>query len=62
MQGKFVRLYADENGQGTTEYALILSVIAIGAATIIIALSSTIHTMFNKGVARISNAITNNGL
>jgi pilus assembly protein Flp/PilA len=62
MQDKLERFYADENGQGVTEYALVLSVIAIGAATIIIALNKTILTMFTKVVARISKAITDNGL
>lgn len=46
----------EEQGQGMTEYALVLGVIAVGVVAILFALKNNILTLFNKVNNDVSNA------
>ncbi|MFD0696820.1 Flp family type IVb pilin [Paenibacillus sp. GCM10027628] len=62
MQDKFMSFCASENGQGVTEYSLVLSLIAVGVITILVSFHQKIETIFQNGVGKINNAIKDNGL
>lgn len=47
MMNKMMSLVKEEQGQGMTEYGLVLSMIAIGALAALIALRGQIEAMFN---------------
>ena len=56
------RLMSEEEGQGMTEYALVLGVIAVGAITAIVTFRGQIETLWTNITTQIGNAITNAGL
>lgn len=58
MFNKFMRLLKEENGQGMTEYGLVLGVIAVGVVGILFALKGNILTLFNKVNNDVANAAT----
>lgn len=54
---KYLELFlADESGQGFTEYALILALVAVGLITILIVLRNQIGDVFNSVVTELQNA------
>lgn len=56
MMNKVKGLLAEEQGQGMTEYGLVLGVIAVGVVAILFALKNNITTLFNKVNNDVSNA------
>lgn len=58
MQNKIKGLLVDEQGQGMTEYGLVLGVIAVGVVGILFALKGNILTLFNRVNTDVSNAAT----
>jgi pilus assembly protein Flp/PilA len=52
------RLMTEEEGQGMTEYALVLGVIAIGAIALISAFRTQVESLWGKITTEISNAVT----
>jgi len=56
MTTKLLSIYADENGQGTTEYGLVLGVIAVGVVGIVLGLKQEIYTIYDKSVRVIEQA------
>ncbi|SDP05425.1 pilus assembly protein Flp/PilA [Paenibacillus sp. yr247] len=56
MKNKIKGLMVDEQGQGMTEYGLVLGVIAVGVVGILFALKGNILTLFNKVNTDVSNA------
>lgn len=48
MMNKMMNLFAGEEGQGMTEYGLVIGIIAIGAIVALIALRDQISTLINK--------------
>ncbi|RSK26369.1 Flp family type IVb pilin [Bacillus sp. HMF5848] len=57
MMNKLKGLVVEEQGQGMTEYGLVLGVIAVGVVAILATLRTQIEAMFNNVV----NTITGNG-
>ncbi|MBM7572613.1 Flp family type IVb pilin [Aquibacillus albus] len=55
MLNKFKALLLEEEGQGMTEYALVLGVIAIGVVAILITLGEEITAKFQDVVDMIKN-------
>lgn len=62
MKAKLAGIYADENGQGVTEYSLVLSLIAIGVILVFMSLDQTVESIYQEGVTKINKAIEDNGL
>jgi pilus assembly protein Flp/PilA len=56
MMNKIKGLLKEEQGQGMTEYGLVLGVIAVGVVGILFALKGNILTLFNKVNTDVSNA------
>jgi pilus assembly protein Flp/PilA len=56
MMSKIKGLLVEELGQGMTEYALVLGVIAVGVVAVLFALKGSIMTLFNKVNNDVSNA------
>ncbi|MDC3413651.1 Flp family type IVb pilin [Aquibacillus sp. 3ASR75-11] len=54
MMNKLKGLFTEEQGQGMTEYALVLGVIAVGVVTIIITLGDTIKDQFQKVIDKLT--------
>jgi pilus assembly protein Flp/PilA len=58
MVNKIKGLLNEEAGQGMTEYALVLGVIAVGVVAVLFALKGSIMTLFNKVNTDVANAAT----
>ncbi|MDQ0902284.1 MULTISPECIES: Flp family type IVb pilin [unclassified Paenibacillus] len=58
MKNKIKGLLTEEQGQGMTEYGLVLGVIAVGVVGILFALKGNILTLFNRVNNDVSNAAT----
>jgi pilus assembly protein Flp/PilA len=58
MKNKIKGLLVEEQGQGMTEYALVLGVIAVGVVAVLFALKGSILTLFNKVNNDVKNAAT----
>jgi pilus assembly protein Flp/PilA len=56
MKNKIKGLLVEEQGQGMTEYALVLGVIAVGVVAVLFALKDNITTLFNKVNNDVANA------
>lgn len=56
MKNKIKGLLVDEQGQGMTEYGLVLGVIAVGVVGVLFALKGNILTLFNKVNTDVANA------
>jgi pilus assembly protein Flp/PilA len=56
MMKRFKGLLTEEDGQGMTEYGLVLGVIAVGVVGVLFALKSNILTLFNRVNTDVSNA------
>jgi len=55
----FYQFYQDENGQGSLEYALILSIISIAAIIILVALNSKVRNMYEDANSKIWEWVIN---
>jgi pilus assembly protein Flp/PilA len=55
MKAKMKALFTEEQGQGMTEYGLVLGVIAVAVVGILAALRTQILAMFTE----VTNAVTN---
>jgi pilus assembly protein Flp/PilA len=58
MKNKFKGLLAEEQGQGMTEYGLVLGVIAVGVIGVLFALKGNILQLFNRVNTDVTNAAT----
>lgn len=58
MMNKIKSLLKEEQGQGMTEYGLVLGVIAVGVVGILFALKGNILTLFNKVNNDVANGAT----
>lgn len=58
MKNRVKGLLVEEQGQGMTEYALVLGVIAVGVVAVLFALKGSIMTLFNKVNKDVANAAT----
>ena len=56
------RLMSEEEGQGMTEYALVLGVIAVGAITAIVTFRGQIETLWTNITTQIGTAMTSMGI
>ncbi|WP_090827093.1 Flp family type IVb pilin [Paenibacillus sp. yr247] len=56
MMNKMKDLLFEEQGQGMTEYGLVLGVIAVGVVGVLFALRGNILTLFNRVNADVANA------
>ncbi len=50
------RLWADENGQDLTEYALLLALLALGAIATVRTLATTVNSVFQNSASNIATA------
>jgi pilus assembly protein Flp/PilA len=62
MAAKLLGFYGDENGQGTTEYGLVLGVIAVGVVGVVFGLKQEVYTLYDKSVRVIEQAGRSVGL
>jgi pilus assembly protein Flp/PilA len=60
MMKKIKALFTEEEGQGMTEYGLVLGVIAVAVVGALVLLRGQIVDMFNKVVAAVTGAKTGN--
>ena len=60
MKAKMKALFTEEQGQGMTEYGLVLGVIAVAVVGILAALRTEIISMFNEVLAAVKGAETGN--
>ncbi|MFZ3577021.1 Flp family type IVb pilin [Virgibacillus sp. DJP39] len=58
MMKKLKGLFLEEEGQGMTEYGLVLGVIAVGVVAVLITMRGQIKTMFDNVVASLTTANT----
>lgn len=56
MMNKMKDLLIEEQGQGMTEYGLVLGVIAVGVVGVLFALKGNILTLFNRVNSDVANA------
>ncbi|WHY87706.1 Flp family type IVb pilin [Neobacillus novalis] len=56
MMKKMKALLTEEQGQGMTEYGLVLGVIAVGVVTILIAMRGQITGLFTKAQEALTEA------
>jgi pilus assembly protein Flp/PilA len=61
MLKKIVGLVKEEQGQGMTEYGLVLGLIAVAVVGILVALRTQIVALFNKANNTVSNGVTGLG-
>jgi pilus assembly protein Flp/PilA len=59
MMNKIKGIFVEEQGQGMTEYGLVLGVIAVGVVGILIALRGKITSLFQKVNNDLGTAINN---
>ncbi len=52
-------LWNDESGQGLTEYAVIIALVAVGLILILVAFRDAIATVFRDTTAELGNATVN---
>ncbi|WP_174730737.1 Flp family type IVb pilin [Mesobacillus harenae] len=55
MINKMKALFTEEQGQGMTEYGLVLGVIAVAAVAVLFLLGDEIQTMFNEVLANVQS-------
>ena len=55
MMQKLKNLVVEEQGQGMTEYGLVLGVIAVAVVTILVALRGEIINMFNDALSAVKS-------
>jgi pilus assembly protein Flp/PilA len=60
MKAKMKALFTEEQGQGMTEYGLVLGVIAVAVVGLLVALRGQIVIMFNNVVTAVTGATTGN--
>lgn len=58
MMKKLKALFSEEEGQGMTEYGLVLGVIAVAVVGLLVLLRGQIYTMFKS----LTDAITGSGV
>lgn len=58
MVEKLKGLLLEEEGQGMTEYGLVLGVVAVGVVTVLITMRGQIKTMFDNVVTSLTKANT----
>lgn len=56
MVEKLKALFVDEEGQGMTEYGLVLGVLAVGVVALLITFRGQIMTMFQNVIDSLTNA------
>jgi pilus assembly protein Flp/PilA len=59
MKELFTSLWKDESGQGLTEYALIIALVAIGLIIVLVAFRNEIGAVFNRIRTTLSNSPNN---
>jgi pilus assembly protein Flp/PilA len=62
MFAKLLSLCTDEQGQGTTEYGLVLGVIAVGVVGIVFGIKLEVYNLYDKTILRIRQAVSAVGL
>jgi pilus assembly protein Flp/PilA len=62
MFAKLLNLCMDEQGQGTTEYGLVLGVIAVGVVGIVFGIKLEVYNLYDKTILRIKQAAISVGL
>ena len=53
-----VKLYADDSGQGMTEYAILVGTLALGAILTLVAIGSRIKEVFTNVQTQLNNVPT----
>ena len=61
MKAKMKALFTEEQGQGMTEYGLVLGIIAVAVIAALGLLRNEIIAMFNEVVTAVTGADTGNG-
>lgn len=61
MKAKMKALFTEEQGQGMTEYGLVLGIIAVAVVGALALLRTEIIAMFNEVVTTVTGAETGNG-
>lgn len=61
MRNLLKRLWAEEEGQDLTEYALLLALIALGAITAMKSLAGTINNVFSNAAGNLTSATGTTG-
>ncbi|MDF2857113.1 MAG: pilin [Neobacillus sp.] len=56
MMNKLRALFTEEEGQGMTEYGLVLGLIAVGVVAVLITMRTEITALFNRAVAAVTGA------
>lgn len=56
MKAKMKALFTEEQGQGMTEYGLVLGLIAVGVVAVLITMRTEITNLFNRAVTAITGA------
>ena len=56
MKSLFARLLSDESGQGLTEYALIIALVAVALVAILVLFRNAIGSVFDTGAQTLNNA------
>ena len=56
MKDLVARLWAEENGQDLTEYALLLALLALGAIATVRTLATTVNSVFQNSASNIATA------
>jgi pilus assembly protein Flp/PilA len=59
MKELFTSFWKDESGQGLTEYALIIALVAIGLIIVLVAFRNEIGAVFNRIRTTLSNSPNN---
>ncbi|MDQ0902283.1 MULTISPECIES: Flp family type IVb pilin [unclassified Paenibacillus] len=62
MTAKLVDLYTNEQGQGMTEYGLVLGVIAVGVVSILFGIKLEVYSLYDKSVRVIEQSARTVGL
>lgn len=62
MFTKIASFCTDEQGQGMTEYSLVLGVIAVGVVGVIFGIKAEVFNLYDKIVSRIRQAVMAVGL
>ncbi|MCL6570427.1 MAG: Flp family type IVb pilin [Bacillus sp. (in: Bacteria)] len=58
MMNKLRALFTEEEGQGMTEYGLVLGLIAVGVVAVLITMRESIVALFTKAQAALTSATT----
>jgi Flp pilus assembly pilin Flp len=62
MKDLVARLWAEENGQDLTEYALLLVLLALGAIATVRALATTVNNVFQNSASNIATCRARQGI